>query len=527
MKLQKLTFIECPGIEGPVSQCYDSDYKAGFVDEILEATKDGTQISPLALSTCSSRIMRPIGEQLDVNIEGTWRQNRFKFAMVVEIATESRRATEFRYIVGYTDRVDGHHRGDEYIVDPDTRLYFDKVVRIGMRQHNYGRDVVWQPTIHSASQVLRRDSLSTKEGTRGGRGRSDRDGHFMLRPTDLFRRRDYDLTGNEMINTLRNHPSVRFENTVGGLTQPVFMNDIFNNSATNHLSRSIGAMVSASTDPVTRSGRRDDDAVLSGAVERLDEPTMDGDRYIQHLRNYADILRDGYITLRELLDSSPDYHEDDYIVKFSTNDQRDRYADSSRWGGDSPAQIAARILSNGLPTVMLNAGYALADGIVINTRASQFYKTIQCMFPGGYVPGVDVEGMLPYFEETLEKVILREATNNGLIDIEARINANIDTEITIDISVDGGPWEFFVYPAWGSGLVAPIQTLGSSALENLSHSITSLATDVVTARNDRLSSHTSTSGLQTSLDSNSIRDARNERDSRRESRSDSRDLPQY
>lgn len=525
MKLHKLTFIECPGIEGPVSQSYDSDYKASYVDDILRATNDGTKISPLTLAEVSSSIMRPIGPKVDVDIAGGWRERRFKFAMVVE-TNSGRASVEYRYIVGYTDRIDGVWRGDEYFVDPDTRLYFDKIVKIDMRMVNHGSNTVWQPTMSRASQVLRRDALVPLHDGRGGRRGGYRDDHYLLRPTDLFRRRDYELSDNSLINTMRNHPDVHFENKVGALTQSLQLNDIFNNSATNHLSRSISALVSSSTDPVQRIGGRDNDALISGAVDRLDEPTLDSDPYLNYLRRDCDIIRDGYITLKELLDNSPDWNDDDTIVKFSSADTTARYADTSRWGGDNASQIAARILANGLPTILLNAGYSMANGIIINTEADQFDRVVKCMWPGGYVEGVDVDAMLPYFEDTIDRVLLREATHNGMFSIEAKIDANIDTEITIDISVDGGPWEFFVYPAWGSGLVAPVQTLGSDSLDNLSHAITSLATDVATARSSRLGTHTDTPRLITSLSSSSIRDARDSRDTR-DDRDDRRGSTDY
>ncbi len=479
MKLIKLALMETPGIEDCICRQYDSDYRGSMIDDVLSATRNGTNINPRTVAEVASRIISPIGDHFDVKIDGGWRNERFKVSMLVELDTQ-RYSSEYAYIVGYTDggirdRTTRRSHSTDVILDPDTRIYINNVTRVSFRRQSHGSSEVYLPSLIGSNQLLRRDAIAdSRHGNRPA----------LTRPTDLFRLKDSEVNGSVALDALRNHSGARVDNLVGRFVSNVTFSDINNALSSAHLYKSLKAVISSDSDPSNRSLNGVDlSDRLTGAVDRLDEARLEEDPFFNHMRNDSDIIRSGYVTYSELLDASPDWLDDDTIIIQAHPDDVSRFRDTQRWSGSAPSQIAAQIIANGLPSIMMNAMYSYVDSLIINTSARLGESRVECLMPGPFVKGLDPMSTIDYFEEAVDKILVKDATNNGLFDIFARINADMDGEIKIDISIDHGEMETFIYPTWASGLLSPVMASDSRVLERLSNSITDLANEVASAKN--------------------------------------------
>lgn len=508
MRLKKLSLIETPGIEDCITRGYDTNFNNNDIDLVLHATEGGSRLNARSLADVASRVLSPIGNGFESKIESGWRGERFKVAMLVELRLDKYNH-EYAYVVGYTDngyrdRCTRRNGSSDIILDPETRIYINSVTRVDLRLSNQGRDSIWIPKLTSSSQVLRRDSLDLRNA-------NDRPG--VLRPTDLARRQDVDNDGNLALEALRNDRNVRMDNKTGCFVSPILMSDQNNNLSSQHLFKSLSAHINASSDPSNRTLHSTDASdVRRGAVDRLDEHRADADGFFNALRNDSDIMRSGYVTYQELIDASPDWDEDQTGIKQFTDRDYAALSDLTSWRGDAPEQTAAQILANGLPSIMINAAYSMAFGIIIDTNAKFGESRVVCTQPAPFMQGLDPRATQNYFEEMVDLVLVKDATHGGLFDIYAEIDADLDGMIRIKISIDGGRLEKFAYPAWASGLLAPVLATDQDVLDRLSKTVTSLATSVANEKMSRFSRGVDSPDLALSLDSGSIRSAREDRD---------------
>ncbi|MNY06191.1 hypothetical protein D3C86_1389380 [compost metagenome] len=129
-----------------------------------------------------------------------------------------------------------------------------------------------------------------------------------------------------------------------------------------------------------------------------------------------------------------------------------------------------------------------------------------------FVPGLEATSTLEYFESTVETVILEAISHGGMMDIDCTINANIDQDIEIWISLDGGPEHYYPFFSAADSLTAPTLSNTIETVDLLSDEIVKLAEGVRRVRDDRQPSHVSANrGISLSSD---VSDARDERDNR-------------
>lgn len=491
MRVLKLTFVETDGAVDGCIRTYDADIKERVVDDILNATDDGGRISPMRLASVARGIVSPTGRALDSHIDHGWSERRLMFAMVVEVST-GRISKEYEYIVGYTDhseysQIDNRHTR----FDPNMKLYFNSITRVKMTESESRGGTVWQPRINSHDQVLLRDAIT-------GPNRSRSKTPSLLRPIDVFRRAD---TENNFTGTLGNNIS----NMTGSFNSRLAANSRLNNSPTPYLERLMKAAVTAATNPSgAYIGDNTDEDIVASAVDSpsVNENLLDADPYLEEMKRSSNILRSGYVTWEELIEMNPDLEEGDHVLlrPLKLRKNLPNLDSAVRWRSDEPEAIAASIIAQSLPSLMIQSMYSRVDNLILNSRAR--YAEDKVLFANAwpFLPGLDVRSSQLYFEQMVEEVVLRDVTKNGLFDIDATINANIDQDIEIWISLDGGEEMYFVFPAYADSLLSPVIADNMDAVETLSDKLVGLTLDVGKRRNRRISSHTDSPGIVLSSD---------------------------
>lgn len=515
MKLLKLSLVETGGAMDGVIRSFDTDFKQSDIDRIIDLTDDGKNVSAFklaeAISANDSMIVPTTEFKVHSQIENGWNERRLMFAMVVEVQT-TRNSSHYEYIVGYTDKSDYSKLHGKAKFDQDMKLFFNSITRVHMTGAAYrGGERIWQPSIKAHDQILNRSAIN------GRRRRTDLT-PSTLRPMDLFNRK-----GSESAfgSHLRASGSIG-TNTTGSFSTQLRASTRENNDPSRFLARSITAYTRATSS--NGSGDiegDDDDTLMATASDMAPENCLDVDPYLEELRRDTAILDSGYVTFGELMDMNPDFDEDSqlpftpYEVRRNTID----LAGASSLNADTPEGIAAYVIAQALPAVMINAMYSKVDNLMFNTRARMGEPRVLAGRCSPFIPGLDVTSTIDYFESELEHVLLRQISHNGLFDIEATINANIDQDIEIWISIDGGPEQYFPFFAAGDSLTAPMLADNIDTVDLLADEITKLAESVRRARDDHSPSHvTENRGIDLSSDISSARDDRDGGSRRRDGR---------
>jgi hypothetical protein len=511
MKIVKLTMLENRGIAAPVIRSYTTKLKKEHTDIFAKATDQGRRITADRISKVTANVFGPSSRHKHVaHIDGGWDEKRIMFAMVVEMASRSRSKT-YNYIVGYTDHSGHSLIGRKVKFDRKMRLYFNTITQIHMIESEWRGSSIWQPRMQRHDQILNRTGIS-------GFGRTENRGDnrpVTTRPTDLFRRGGSDKSFGAMLKS-----DGGTTNLTGVFSGILRASSRLNNSPTSMLTRSLQALAGAGANPNDAyMGDADDAETLEAAQDKVEETIITEDPLMEQLKKESNIISSGYITFGELMDMNPDFDEDRQLGFNLYKPARDEFQSNASFNEDTNETIAATIIANHLPTIMIGSMYSKVADLVLRSNPRPGDPVVESAHPYPFVDGMDIDASFPYFEDQITHVMINEVTNGGVFDVIAHIDANIDTEINIRIRIDGGEEARYTFPAYADGLLAPTMDNSLKSLGILSKGVIDLAAGLHEARLDASPNHTKTPNILTSSDVAGARDDRDRRSSRDETRS--------
>ena len=491
MELVKLIFVESSGIDRPVIRPYETSIKKDDLDLFASVTDDGMNLSTIRLAKVVAPLLGPSSTRRHkAHIANDWDTNRIMFGMVVKVMSRGGAST-YEYIVGYTDHSEHTQRGSNATFEPGMRLFFNNITRVHMTEATHRGNRIWQPKIQAHDQILLRSSLTgdSKERLRGD------DRPVTLRPSDLFKRGSAD----SVFGSFLKENDSNINNTVGSFSSPLRASNIINNSQTAYAARGLNAMMQASNTPNdSYQGDSNDEDVLTAAQDRLVESQLELDPYLEVIKRDTNILREGCITFGELMDMNKDFDEDSQLM-FIPLDKRKRggFINNSSWSDDTNEAMAATIIANSLPGILINSMYSSVEDLVLNSYARHGESKVNFALVSPFAPGMSVKANIPYFESQLEHVLMEEVSCGGMFEFEAHIDANIDQFINIRIRIDGGEEASFPFPAFASSVLAPTQDKDFRSLDKMSKGMIDLASGLSNMRMARTGTGGTEDGLVT------------------------------
>jgi len=488
MELIKLVFIEQAGTDAPLIRPIDHSLKSHHIDLFAEATEGGTRLTSSRLAKVASPLIGPSSRRKHKSfIDNGWDQKRIMFGMVVATLDRSGGKT-YEYIVGYTDHAELSKISNRTVrFDRNMKMYFNQITRVHMTLSNFREDgrnkQVWQPRIQQHDQILRRSGLTGQAGARAGKG-DDRP--VTLRPTDIFRRGGSESSFGAHIR--QNNSDV--VNLSGAFSTALRASNLSNNSPTNFMQRSLNAYVAASGAPSSAYlGDDDREETIASALDKVQENQIEQDPFIESIKRDSNILASGYITFGELMDMNPDFNEDEQLGFKPYKSSREDFNQLNSWNEDTNECIAATIIANTLPGIMINSMYSEVKSLRITNLARQGEYKVLTGPIAPFVEGLSVKANFAYFEDQCEHVLLEEVSKGGMFDIEATIDANIDTEIRIRIQLDGGREQSFRFPAFASGCCAMTMDNSLRSVDQLAKGIIDLSAGLANVRSGQNKSH--------------------------------------
>lgn len=504
MNVLKMVMFETGGAIDAPSRPYELDMREGaspVLEDLDELTLGGTNITSHALARLSSGILVPSTVARPTRIDGGWEEKRIMFAMVVEVQGSSDGIySDIRYITGYTDRSDfsSNLRGEVHFPE-DMRLYFNSVTRISLNQipgHN-GR--VIRPTIRDNNLVLRKDSMMMDRSMdRSPFGSKP----SLIRPTDVLKRAGSNNYLNGMTRGLSNSIG---KNTIGKFNLDIQLSKRKNNNSAEHMATTVKSYMYARAHGEDDGGKtgfmtigeqdRDPDYLTAAAAgSTAAEDTLSQDSLFDEMRRFSEVMTTGYIEWGEFKRMAPDFNENRDLpftpwqtrIKSanrgrSSGDNHNRgiadYQNSSSFYDNTPEALASLMIAQATPEILANGMYSSVKGLVLNSHPQRGEPDVHMSMAMPFMDGIPVKYGFNYLRSQYANVVLPNVSKNGLMHIEAMVNAHIDNDIEIWISIDGGPEEYFCYPVWGESIIAPVITDDERDLEGISKGVSSLMED--------------------------------------------------
>ena len=445
---------------------YQSVVQHQQLAQLQEATHGGDIINETTLAGVAGQILRPSAQPVGVAIcPNGWAERRFRFLMRVQLAMNSFETYGGREVViaGYTDYT-GITRMN-HAIDPNMKLYFNTSVILNNTQEMSATGIINRVSMAESAQIIRGEFNPIVSRDQSVVATGD----VPLRPEDVYQ---------EIRSGMYAHANIINDSSTfaGGIKK----SRRSNNDATKYLSTVLNAYQYAvdcdSSEQIN---------VLKKAQAVVREPLISADEFLYRLQKETQIMASGCVTWGELCHLNP-HLESVTRVTFLDPEalaQTNYLSNSAALGGATPEVVAATIIANAIPGMMMDHMMVKAAFMITNeTMGMEPLVTI-----AGYesfVSGMDITGPVGAFKQLVGIFVDRELTINRQRRINLQVIANAIGDTTVTIGFDGYPPMTFVLPSFCDAVIAPVVAPNRNALKEMAVNMSTLANNMSTVYGD-------------------------------------------
>lgn len=443
------------------------------LENVKQATAQGARLTASALSGVAGSILRPKADHIgQVSIPNGWNQKRFRFFM--EIKTSDLTGCDaIQYLTGFTDHPGISHGQN---IDPNMRFYVSSSIRMKslLVPTNVGN--VQQLSVADSYQVIGRPSTSAYNI--GGPLNS------------LSLQRPEDICSAVQVQQYRRAVQDFYDPRMGvGGTEPIKTSSRKNNVAPCYLSEILQAGVQA----MNASGETATESEIWGtAGGYVREVTVPQDPALFDLQRKTSFAEGESFTYGELkylcahLDSVTKYILPPKMSQQSAINLPfvDTYTagQNDGWGGSNAQTVWASILSNAVPTLMIES---MIKEVAFTVHNHTLNNDVDMKF-GYCVPlGKNLNGvqLAENFKFRMIREIIRDVVAGSPQNFEITGTFDIMGESRLMIRLGNDRPMPFATPTFADNLFSPIMTLGqkdvTTMADKLEFFVDHLATPMV------------------------------------------------
>lgn len=454
------------------------------VDALTDVTDSGRNLGVGAVQEIAASVIRPqTNSEGATGIDQGWRSRRFRFLMKVEESHGFMGGTTTqRIFFGYTDHCDA---STNYL-DPEMRIYFNSETIVNQYIEQTPAGPVWRSNISAANQII----------APVGHNAPSQDSYmsdplFLIRPEDVFSLSQTQVVADNLMSSgaldgpITSSIDHRAITAHGNSYQYSKRRDT---SPTRYLSNTLNcyqnAVMEANTDQLGGSSGGNQESILSEAVSFSRNARLRTNTFLSVLRDNADYMQRGYVTLRELQNLFPETTHDSVLRYSMDNGQSLRkvsYAEDSRgWGGADHTTIGASLVSQTVPSIMMDnffrsIGFSVTNGVGFGQYAFELNPNMS----KSLIDNVSMRSYIQEFERRLGIDILNSLSRSNEIPFKMIVSSDLSGETIIDISLGNAPMERFIAPTFGDSLFSPVVTNNMLATKNVASDMFWLVSEVV------------------------------------------------
>ena len=478
-RVTKLVMMQTGGINDQFARPFNPNLNADNLAHIQSVTDGGQIINSAVLSGVAGSILRPSAQHEGlIQIPNGWREQRLRFFMEVELGQDALGgAANVQVLTGFTDYVGATVNGN---IDPNMQLYFNSAITLRRTNISTPNGMVMGTHVVDASQIL----TGKAEMRMGSQGTV----HHAMRPQDVFAVISQGALGDSMqVNDTRH----------------TFVNGPMKSNRTNalapeYLSKTLRAQQQAEHRVDTYESGDEIANVARGIVQ---DPNIGTDLFFGTLKRHLGFGEGDYITYGALCQLDPNTDNIASVIMVGNGMQQVSawgVENTAHWNGANMETVAATILSQAVPAIMMELMLSEAHLMATNETLNGEYLVTMQHF-NGFSDKVDPRPYAARLLERLKVEVLRDLTQNNLIQFRLTMNVKLTGETMISISMNGQPAIDFVCPSFCDSLMAPVITTNKQTLYGLAHDLSSLFTNIDTKHQHHNNFLGGLSGHQSSL----------------------------
>lgn len=466
----------------PLNDVHRRSYKTHMdnqtVSKILEVTQDGTRLTQQGLSQVAAEFIRPSAESEGVaNIVNGWGTARYRWLMETEERDITGNVT-IGFYIGHTNYCEGaviRKGGGRLLVDDNLQFFVNSAHKVKQQELRVHGQPITRVIKDDFSQLLY-GTTSVANVVNGGVT------DWRLRPSDIFKSQE--VTSNIMTNPAYND-NIIFDFT-GATATGTEASSRRNNTPGTYLFDTLSAFKSGTDAAYSYGG--DETNVINEALTHCTDRQVYKDPLFSTLRDFSTSLQaHGQFSYAQLKAAIP-YIDDITAVNNNAETARLKMmngggnslygniwnnTNTEHWGGSDNATIAAQLLVNAVPTILLESlGSELRCTISNMTPTGEFgYQVDTCEPISMLVAREDVaERAVPRIINELMKTI----TLNGMMTIVLTLDCSVYGETMITINLNGEGDRTFVMPTFTDNAASPVVTSNNDRFMQVSNDIYSL-----------------------------------------------------
>lgn len=464
---------------------FKTNYSERIVNMLQDVTRGGERLGVAAVNAIAADVIQP-----SANIEGYvgikegWQSRRFRFIMrVVESHPFTPNEKTIRIFFGYSDHCDVSHGG---LLDPETRIYFNSETTVRDKLVPGVNGMQRQAMVVAANQIITPQYIMNA-------GRTARvNNTHMIRPEDVFNIRETTVVSDMAEAQIEGGIDLSYDvRALSGVGQFQFSRRR-DTSPSRYVADTLGSMQHAVKEAqMLQQGFQGGHSNIMGpnlwseAGAAAANTNIMSDTFLVKLRDHAGYMEKGYVELRDLIRIFPEVGDFNRVTKYALDDGRSirkvNFAEhSNHWNGADPTTIAASLIAQVIPAIMMdnfirNISFAVTNSMI----PGQYSMQIQPEMTRSIVDEVNMIPYLQEFERRLYIDALNSITRGGQIPFHISVMSDLAGDSIIDISLDNEPVTRYIAPTFTDSLFSPMVSTYLDAATKVSNDMIAIASDVL------------------------------------------------
>lgn len=465
IKVVKLLMQESGSYNAMQSRPYQTHVDQTTLDNITRRVEEsrGATVTGTLLSGIAGNILTPSATpQGEIAIPYGWAERRIRFSMEVHVIANTGSVIIY-YFQGYTSHLGVSQSG---AVDPKMEFILNSFIRV-TRTQQYGPNGMQVRDIVTESANIINGQIQYQQQNQGN---SD---IFMMRPQDVFTgiqsgyiedAYSYYNGADAGINDTRiklNGESVRSNRT--------------NNLPANYIANIVDNYQTGVK--LAEFGQSDSD-IISRCRELAYEAPIYENVFIRAIASVRGIPNVTSFTLGDLEKIDPDVSSvTNYITLGAVRqNQMHQAGQTAYWTGSDRETLVATILSNAVPSVMMEL---MISKILFRSTNHDMTGAMNTVIIGAKsLTNADLTTNFELFKKRLEREIIYDITFGNQESYSLEMDADLFGETTITISLASGPVVSYTTPSFCDSLTAPIITGNKENFFNVVHDFEQLMNNV-------------------------------------------------
>lgn len=470
MRVLGLTLFANKGINDVHKRSYKTHVTNENLNMLADATQGGRVLSQHAVSQVAANMVAPSAESEGVApIVHGWRTNRFRFLLEIE-ENGANGASNIVYYTGYTDYMD-----DSYItmsagrtsIDPHLQFHVTSTNRLRNTPVLINGAMNARVTNTGAHQLIFNNSV---DNLQGGAKQT-----YLMRPSDIFQSQNsldvmtrYGLLDGGVVN-----------DTTGSLLGGGNQSSRTNNSPGTYLFNTLKAYSYAKNVV-------EDTSDIRSMVNEAVSVTKDGDLYYDPFFDRMSALNmnirvRGQFSYDDLVRAFPHIDEITVITRPRMDANVWDYTNTEHWNGSNNETVAASLLVNAVPSIMLDNLVADARFLITNDTVTGevVHQKYSC---NPINNSLDRDALLERVIERVKLELIPSISMQNSFKFTILIDCSIYGDTMVNVSLNGGVAVPYVMPTFADNLASPVLTNDINRYNSVTNDIYNVAQQLLDAK---------------------------------------------